>query len=162
MPKTAGARSPGDHVQSPTVSETGKKDRVCALWKALWAPGGLDEVGGLAAPEVRFRGTLGNLVSGHGGVGEYVALVQAAFPDFGAHIDMLIAENDQVVARMTLSGTHTGGEIFGVPASGNKVAYPAIAVHRFEGGKIVSVWAVGDTRLLERQVRGEEQAPALP
>lgn len=137
-----------------TTTASARKEQVRRLWRVLWSADAGDAIGELVAPEVRFRGTLGDLKTGLDGVSEYVARVQDAFPDFGAEIDQLIEEHDQIAARMTLSGTHRG-EIFGIPPNGRKISYPAVAIHRFENGRITSIWVVGDTRLLEAQIRGE-------
>jgi steroid delta-isomerase-like uncharacterized protein len=69
----------------------------------------------------------------------------AAFPDFRADIEDLIAEGDKVVARMTFRGTHTGGEFMGIPPSGRSFAFTATAIFRIAGGKIVEHWGEEDS-----------------
>ena len=68
----------------------------------------------------------------------------AAFPDFRADIEDLIAEGDKVVARMTFRGTHTGGEFMGIPPSGRSFTFSATAIFRIAGGKIVEHWGEED------------------
>ena len=41
-------------------------------------------------------------------------------PDWHTQIEELIAEGDKVVARITMTGTHTG-DFFGFPATGKKI-----------------------------------------
>lgn len=124
---------------------------VRRFWREAWVgdPGTLlDEV---LAPEITFRGSLGLTASGREGVAGYVRTVQAGMPDFAARIDELIHEGDRVVVRITFSGTHRG-PLFEVPATGERVSYPAVAIHRFADGRMVDVWVVGDTLNLARQL----------
>jgi steroid delta-isomerase-like uncharacterized protein len=69
----------------------------------------------------------------------------AAFPDFHATIEDLIAEGDRVAARMTFSGTHTGGPFMGIPPSGRRFSFGATAIFRIAGGKIVEHWGEEDS-----------------
>lgn len=54
-------------------------------------------------------------------------------------IDDLIAEEDQVVGRITAYGTHTG-ELFGIPATGKEIRVGGIAIWRIREGKILEHW----------------------
>jgi steroid delta-isomerase-like uncharacterized protein len=69
----------------------------------------------------------------------------AAFPDFRADIEDLIAEGDKVVARMIFRGTHTGSEFMGIPPSGQSFAFTATAIFRIANGKIVEHWGEEDS-----------------
>jgi steroid delta-isomerase-like uncharacterized protein len=69
----------------------------------------------------------------------------AAIPDFHATIEDLIAEGDKVVARMTFSGSHTAGPFMGIPPSGRRFSFGAIAIFRIAGGKIVEHWGEEDS-----------------
>ena len=45
---------------------------------------------------------------GHGGAEEGIRLLRQGFPDLRIAVEELVAEGDQVVARLTMSGTNTG------------------------------------------------------
>jgi steroid delta-isomerase-like uncharacterized protein len=75
----------------------------------------------------------------------------AAFPDVHTTIDDMIAEGDQVVARLTTRGTHRG-TFQGIPATGRQVAFPSIAIWRIVSGKIVEHWVILDTLGLLQQL----------
>ena len=64
-------------------------------------------------------------------------------PDWHTQIDDLIAEGDKVVARITMTGTHTG-DFYGIPATGVRVEFTGIYVVRIENGKIVEHWGEED------------------
>ena len=72
-------------------------------------------------------------------------------PDFHTTINDLIAEGDKVVARVTMTGTHTG-DFWGFPASGAKVTFTGIYIARIENGKIVEHWGEEDGISLMQQI----------
>jgi steroid delta-isomerase-like uncharacterized protein len=65
-----------------------------------------------------------------------------AFPDREFVVEKMWAldDEDMVIANWTMTGTHTGGSYFGVPASGKKVEINGTAILRFADGKIVEHW----------------------
>src|ERR1041385_1511962 len=70
-------------------------------------------------------------------------IMLAGFPDYQTVIDDLIAEGDKVVARITMSGTHTGN-FMGIPATGTRVVFTGIYIARIADGKIVEHWGEED------------------
>lgn len=63
-----------------------------------------------------------------------------AFPDRAMTVNLLIESGDLVVSNWTLTGTHTGGSFYAIPASGKKVTINGTAILRFKDGKIVEHW----------------------
>jgi predicted ester cyclase len=80
-----------------------------------------------------------------------------AFPDLHVSLDELIAENDRVFLRSTITGTHDG-EYKGIPATGRHVAAESAEVFRIADGKFVGYWCQTDVAGLMRQLTEE---PAL-
>ena len=72
-------------------------------------------------------------------------------PDWHTEIEELIAEGDKVVARITMTGTHTG-EFFGFPATGNRISFTGIYIARIADGKIVEHWGEEDSLGLMQQL----------
>jgi len=66
-----------------------------------------------------------------------------AFPDVHTTIDDLFGEGDRVVARVTMSGTHTG-PFAGAAPTGRRITWTSIRIWRFEGGKVIDSWAMQD------------------
>ncbi|MBV9447822.1 MAG: ester cyclase [Streptosporangiaceae bacterium] len=66
-----------------------------------------------------------------------------AFPDLHVELEELIEEDDKVVVKDTVTGTHLG-EYNGLPATGKSVSYSEIFIVRFAGGRIAEVWGVVD------------------
>ncbi len=65
-------------------------------------------------------------------------------PDFRTEIQDLIAEDDKVVARVLMTGTHTGN-FYGIPATGKHVEFTGVFIARIENGKIVEHWGEEDS-----------------
>ena len=72
-------------------------------------------------------------------------------PDFRTEIQDLIAEDDKVVARVIMTGTHTGN-FYGIPATGKRVEFSGIFIARIVDGKIVEHWGEEDSFSLLKQL----------
>lgn len=75
----------------------------------------------------------------------------AAFPDLHATIDDLIAEDDKVVARVTICGTNHGS-FMGMPPTGKQATWSLIDISRLADGKIVEHWLQMDEISLMQQL----------
>ena len=82
---------------------------------------------------------------------------RTAFPDLKMNIQETIAEDDIVVLRSILTGTHEG-EHFGIPPTGNKIEFTSIITCRIEDGKIVEEKELTDTLTFMQQL-GMELKP---
>lgn len=81
-----------------------------------------------------------------------------AFPDLHVALDDLIAEDDRVFLRSTLTGTHDG-EYKGIPATGRHVATECAEIFRVADGRFVGYWCLTNVAGLMRQLT-EETVPA--
>jgi steroid delta-isomerase-like uncharacterized protein len=75
----------------------------------------------------------------------------AGYPDLQWTIDDLIAEEDKVVARWTMSGNHKG-EYLGVLATNKKVSVEGITIHHISGGKIMDSYSNWDALGMMQQI----------
>ena len=92
---------------------------------------------------------------------EATAHFHEAFPDdFHDRKEMIIAEGDRVVYLGTISGTQTG-ELFGFPATGNKMEVRGVNFFRLANGKIVERWGQFDVLTMMQQL-GLAPAPGGP
>ena len=78
-------------------------------------------------------------------------LMKHAFPDLEVHVDDMVAANDKVAVRLTLSGTHQG-EFQGIPPTGRKIRYVSHEFYRVADGLIAEEWICSDTASLFRQL----------
>jgi steroid delta-isomerase-like uncharacterized protein len=125
---------------------------VARFYDIVWNQWNLAAADELIAEDVRFRGSLGTRVFGINGFRRYVEQVRAAFPDFHNQVDDFIADGEKIVARLTCTGTHRG-ELFGIPPTGSRVTYAAVAILALNDAKIQDAYVVGDTQEISRALR---------
>jgi predicted ester cyclase len=74
-------------------------------------------------------------------------------PDFRATVEDLIgADGDTVVTRLTYRGTDTGGFVRGRAATGKPFEFGAIYIWRLANGKLVELWQEADRMRLMQQL----------
>jgi len=66
-----------------------------------------------------------------------------AFPDYSGETDAIVAEDDLVTVRYTVSGTHSG-EYQDVEPTGHTVEWTGMAMYRLEDGEIAEAWIEED------------------
>jgi steroid delta-isomerase-like uncharacterized protein len=76
---------------------------------------------------------------------------RAAFPDLHFAVEDLVAEDNKVLTRWTLTGTHRG-PFMGVPASGRKIQVSGMSLDLIENGQIASGFDGWDALGLRRQI----------
>ncbi len=74
-----------------------------------------------------------------------------AFPDYFIFFEDLTAEGDFVIAHGVFRGTHTG-EIFGIPATFRKVAFPIMVKYHVVNDRILNAWPMTDNMELFEQL----------
>lgn len=109
----------------------------------------LDEI--LGDEYVCYDPALPEPVRGRHGLRDAVLGFRAAMPDLRFTVDQQVAEGDRVVTAWTATGTHTG-ELMGVPGTGRRVTMAGVDIERFEGDRIVEVWALWDAFGVYRQI----------
>lgn len=109
----------------------------------VWTKGNLAAVDELVSTNYVDHNPMPDVSPDLQGLKQFVTVVRAAFPDWYATTEDMIAEGDKVVVRFTGRGTHKG-EFMGIPATGKQLTMMAIAIHRIAGGKIVENWLQAD------------------
>lgn len=84
----------------------------------------------------------------------------AAFPDLHIKVDRWVIEGDVLAALVTVTGTHTGADLAGVPAKGEPVTWSQIDIWRVKDGKIAEVWHNFATADILQQIGYTFDAPA--
>jgi predicted ester cyclase len=79
---------------------------------------------------------------GHDGIARSVALYRAILPDLRIEVVDQVSDDDSVVSRWILHGTHRG----------QPVTLPAITISRFANGRIAEDWTVSDNLTLLRRL----------
>lgn len=91
-------------------------------------------------------------IHGRDAIKEMMTNLRAAIPDFSATVEDVLAEDDRVAMRVTLRGTHDGGEIMGLEPTGKSFEIPNMVITRLEDGKIAERWQVADNLELMQQL----------
>jgi steroid delta-isomerase-like uncharacterized protein len=138
---------------------SGNIELVTRFWERLFNQRDLSAVASVVTDDLSWRGSLGTRSEGLDGFLDYAHTAQEAIPDLHVDLDELVAAGDHVFARLTLTGSH-GGTLLGVAATRRQFSYDAAAVHRCRDGRIESVWVVGDTHALYRQLTADDLFPA--
>jgi steroid delta-isomerase-like uncharacterized protein len=100
----------------------------------------IDEI---VEPEVLIRTPLPVEGTGATALKQAMVMLHRAFPDLHVTVEDMIAEDDKVVGRNALTGTHQG-DYMGVPPTGKSVTYDEIFIFRFAKGRIAETWGVVD------------------
>lgn len=111
---------------------------VDRLHREVFQQGGMDLLPEIVADHLVVHHPEGDLTRDQL-FGEELPRFLRAFPDLALHLLDSIAEGDKVVTRYVFTGTHQG-ELQGVPATGKKIEFPGITIHRVEAGKVAEVW----------------------
>lgn len=90
-------------------------------------------------------------VVGPGGVRQLADALLPGIPDLELPIEDVIAEGDKVLVRLRVRGTH-GGELMGVPATGNRIDIAVLDLFQFRDGMLIEHWALLDNLGLLRQL----------
>ena len=86
--------------------------------------------------------------------------LKTAFPDLRYTIDNAIESGDQIVHRLTASGTMKG-DFMGMPATGKRATWTEIHIGRVANGRLTEHWGLVDQLGMLVQL-GVIQAPGRP
>lgn len=68
-------------------------------------------------------------------------ILRPAFPDLTVEIHDQIAEDDKVVTRKSITGTHKG-QLFDISPTGQKIRIDVIDIVRVKDGKYIEHWGI--------------------
>lgn len=90
------------------------------------------------------RGTKGYMV--------ILNMMRGSFPNISWKLEEMVAENDSIAARFTMTGTHKG-DFFGIPATGKTFKINVMNFYRFSDGKIIEEYGQPDIFGLLQQLK---------
>ena len=140
-------------MTTQTNELTSNKRLVVAFIQELFTDGDLTAVPRYLDPDfVNHDPPFPGAPAGAEGMRLAAEMFRRALPDWHSELDQMVAEADIVVERFTASGTHTGGELMGVPATGRAIVLAGINIFRIDGDRIVERWGRLDELGLLRQL----------
>ncbi len=133
------------------MTQTQHIDLIDRFYNDMWNRFDKSVFAEILHPDIRFRGSLGQVKVGFDEFGEYVDFIRTFSPNFHNEVEMTISEGDKAFARLTYTGTQAG-EVFGLPPTGRRFEYDGAAVFTFQDGRILEVWVLGDIHGLIHQL----------
>jgi hypothetical protein len=79
-------------------------------------------------------------------------MVAGAFPDLHVHVEDVLGEENKVVVRLSVHGTHEGVLMSDIQPTGKEAKWTGIDILEIEGGKIVGRWSERDLLGMMRQL----------
>lgn len=144
-------------VQSPNGNLRERNKQIMQrMIEEVWNQGKLATADELFAPD-HTSPSAPQLPPGPEGVKFLVTMFREAMPDYHMDIDLMVADESQVTARFTQSGTHTGGDLLGMKASGRKATWTEIGILKIKDNKIIESWYEVDMLSMIQQLNGTKQ-----
>ncbi|MFV9505919.1 MAG: ester cyclase [Oscillochloridaceae bacterium umkhey_bin13] len=127
------------------------KEVVRLLVDTLWNQGDFGAVEQYFA--ATFRNYNPNLpfVTDRSSLTEWMAATRASFPDVHMYLEALVAEDDLVMTRWTLRGTHLG-PVGDMPPTGRMVTVTGATTYRLLAGQVVECWWAIDVYTMLKQI----------
>jgi len=82
---------------------------------------------------------------------QLIAMYRSAFPDLHFSLEDMLAEDDRVATRLSISATHKG-ELLGIAPTENRLSLTAMEIYRLREGKIDEQWVNVDTLGMMQQI----------
>lgn len=131
-------------------------DLIESFYSDVWQSGNVADADRVLHPDLRFRGSIGQVKRGREGFWDYFNLIRGAFGEYTCEILELIADGDQAAAKMRFSGVHRR-PFLGVEATGRDITWKGAAFFKMKDGMLFDIWVLGDTDGLRAALGG---APA--
>jgi steroid delta-isomerase-like uncharacterized protein len=113
---------------------------IRAFVETVWNGRQLDRADELVAADFVDHAPMPGQAPGLEGIKRKWAMYLDAIPDFRITIEDLVAEGDKVAVRRTYGGTHRGGPLLGIPATGKRLQFGGISIFRVANGRLVEHW----------------------
>jgi steroid delta-isomerase-like uncharacterized protein len=130
------------------------RNAIRKIFDRAWNEADFDGIDELIADDAKFHIRRQTAPTNAQDLKRIVAGWHGAFPDFRFTIEDMVAEDDLVAIRLTLSGTHEG-QWQSIPATGKKISVTAMMFFRFENGQVAEIWEDYDEYGMRKQL-GQE------
>ena len=107
-------------------------------WGDAVTSGNLDALDDILAPDFVDHDP-GDYAGDREGLKQFFRDFRTAFPDMDLEVEHMVATDDHVCFRYTVTGTHTG-PFQGHAPTGKSFSAPALQIGRWENGRCVERW----------------------
>lgn len=133
-----------------TIEEN--KTLTLRAYEEIWNRGNLDAMDEIISPNCKaYSPQNPNEPVGLESAREGVTAARNAFPNLTRTAEEMVAEEDKVMVRSRITGTHQG-EFRSIPPTGKEVEFYAMTIYGIEGGKIAYEWTMTDSLGLMQQL----------
>jgi steroid delta-isomerase-like uncharacterized protein len=161
LPAGAEATTPEYVDVTLTVPEPTDHTATMRRTYELISAGEIERFGDLLAEDFVEHQEAPGLPPTKAGVLELFRVYRAAFPDLTMDAVDVLGSGDRTVARVRVSGTHTG-DFMGMPATGRHAAIDLIDIMRFDDtGLVCEHWGLSDMLSLLQQLGVVPDAAAV-
>jgi steroid delta-isomerase-like uncharacterized protein len=131
---------------------------ISARYYEAWNSGNLDIANEIFASDFEIHDPASPVPirPGPEGVNDRIRLYRSAFPDLSITVHEQLAEDDKVVTRWTLDGTHRQS-FCSIAPTGRAITVTGMTIHRIHDGKIVEAWVNWDTDSLWSRLRARKK-----
>ena len=144
------------------MSTKENKELIRRFYNEVWGNGNLAVTKDVFAQDyIRHDLRPSTALAGPEGQSKIAGDFRAAFPDLQIEVELLVAEEDMVVARWTMHGTNLGSWA-GKEATGKSARFSGVNFFRLSKGKVVEIWNHRDDLGLMQQVGMTIYAGAAP
>jgi hypothetical protein len=125
------------------------------FYEEIWNKGNGNAIDDFLAPSAVGHGLTdpqGNEVTGTAAFKEFWQVMRSAFSDIHISVEQTVCEGDFEVARLLITGKHTGDGL-PFPPKGNPVRISGMSMIRLNDGKIAESWSNIDFLAMFQQVQ---------
>lgn len=127
------------------------KELVKLYYEELWNEHNKEYVDILFSDDITFRGSFGVNTQGKEEFIKYMDSVLDGMPDMYHTVEYIVSENNYAAARANYRGTHVN-RLFEFEPTHERVKFNGASFFKFNNGKIVDIWVLGDLINLHKQL----------
>lgn len=121
--------------------------------EAVWGQGNAALMDELYAPDIVDMNPGPGQRPGIPGIADALHYIRDAAPDVKLHLAAYVPSGAHVADRWTMTGTHTGTPLFGIPAAGRRFEIAGMDIAHFRAdGRIDRIWHVEEFARLKAQL----------
>jgi steroid delta-isomerase-like uncharacterized protein len=121
--------------------------------ESVWGEGKAELMDALYAPGIVDMNPGPGQRPGIPGIADALHYIRDAAPDVQLHLAAYVPCGAYVADRWTMTGTHTGTPLFGIPAAGKRFEFAGMDIARFRAdGRIDRIWHVEEFARLKAQL----------
>ena len=114
-------------------------DALNAALEDVWNGGKVELISSYYHDDFQGHFTEPFAIHGASELAKVVTSLKTSFPDFHEVVEEMIAADDKVIARYTISGTQQA-DFQGQRSQGKRFEVPSIDIYRFADGKVAEQW----------------------